>query len=212
MGRRPSLDTVSDKIRRMQYVNLGRTGLKVSRLCLGMMTYGDPAWRAWVLPEDRGRPIIRRAIEKGINFFDTADMYSLGASEEVTGKALREYGRRDECDRGGKTPQPDHASTRLRSWGVSHMHLRGVQSYPGDTRALVHEVLRWLESGRPRDLDDHTNSRRASMAHLTDGPGGGTWEWRMACEGRSLPHFRLLRVTFRSSHKHQREILVTYRA
>ncbi len=58
----------------MQYVNLGRTGLKVSRLCLGTMTYGTPAWRAWVLPEDQSRPFIQRALEAGITFFDTADM------------------------------------------------------------------------------------------------------------------------------------------
>lgn len=80
----------------MQYVNLGRTGLKVSRLCLGMMTYGDPAWRSWVLPEEKGRPIIRRAIESGVNFFDTADMYSLGVSEEITGRALKDFSKRDE--------------------------------------------------------------------------------------------------------------------
>src|SRR6476620_1503244 len=82
--------------RRMQYLNLGRTGLKVSRLCLGAMTYGDPAWRTWVLPEDAGRPFIKRALEAGINFFDTADMYSRGVSEEVTGRALKDFTRRDQ--------------------------------------------------------------------------------------------------------------------
>jgi aryl-alcohol dehydrogenase (NADP+) len=80
----------------MQYTNLGRTGLQVSRICLGMMTYGTPRWRDWVLDEDASRPIIRRAVELGINFFDTADMYSLGVSEEVTGRALRDFARRDE--------------------------------------------------------------------------------------------------------------------
>jgi len=72
----------------MDYVNLGRTGLKVSRLCLGCMTYGSSKWRPWVLDEDPSRPFIRRAWEAGINFFDTADMYSDGASEEVLGRAL----------------------------------------------------------------------------------------------------------------------------
>ena len=62
----------------MQYVNLGRTGLKVSRICLGTMTYGTPAWRDWVLDEVASRPFIKRALELGINFFDTADMYSKG--------------------------------------------------------------------------------------------------------------------------------------
>lgn len=80
----------------MQYSNLGRSGLKVSRLALGCMSYGDPGWRPWVLDEAASRPFFRRAIEAGINFFDTADMYSLGRSEEVTGKLLREYGRLDE--------------------------------------------------------------------------------------------------------------------
>ncbi|MCB9076196.1 MAG: aldo/keto reductase [Anaerolineaceae bacterium] len=80
----------------MDYVNLGRTGLKVSRICLGTMTYGTPDWRDWVLSEDQSRPFIQRALELGINFFDTADMYSLGVSEAVVGRALRDFARRDE--------------------------------------------------------------------------------------------------------------------
>jgi aryl-alcohol dehydrogenase-like predicted oxidoreductase len=75
----------------MEYVNLGRTGLKVSRICLGTMTYGTPAWREWVLPEEESRPFIKRALELGINFFDTADMYSNGLSEEILGRALRDF-------------------------------------------------------------------------------------------------------------------------
>src|SRR5215218_527400 len=80
----------------MQYVNLGKSGLKVSRICLGMMTYGSSKWRDWVLDEEASRPIIRKAVESGINFFDTADVYSLGTSEEVTGRALRDFAKRDE--------------------------------------------------------------------------------------------------------------------
>ncbi|HEY4989742.1 MAG TPA: aldo/keto reductase [Opitutaceae bacterium] len=76
----------------MDYVNLGPTGLKVSRLCLGTMTYGSRKWREWVLEEDESRPFIKRALEVGVNFFDTADMYSLGASEEILGRALRDFG------------------------------------------------------------------------------------------------------------------------
>jgi aryl-alcohol dehydrogenase (NADP+) len=70
---------------------LGNTGTRISPLCLGMMTYGSKKWREWVLEEDEARPILRRAIEAGINFFDTADMYSLGESECLTGKLLREF-------------------------------------------------------------------------------------------------------------------------
>ncbi len=82
----------------MKFTRLGRTGLKVSRICLGCMTYGDPARGAhpWTLPEDASRPLIQHAIEAGINFFDTANVYSDGSSEEILGRALREFARRDE--------------------------------------------------------------------------------------------------------------------
>ncbi|MCC7410010.1 MAG: aldo/keto reductase [Gammaproteobacteria bacterium] len=80
----------------MKYVNLGRTGLKVSRICLGMMTYGSPAWREWVLDEAAALPFIRRALELGINFFDTADIYSAGLSEEILGRALNTCNARRE--------------------------------------------------------------------------------------------------------------------
>jgi aryl-alcohol dehydrogenase-like predicted oxidoreductase len=75
----------------MDYANLGSSGLKVSRICLGTMTYGTSQWREWVLNEPESRPFIQRALELGINFFDTADVYSLGASEEVLGRALRDF-------------------------------------------------------------------------------------------------------------------------
>ena len=82
----------------MQYTRLGRTGLQVSSLCLGCMTYGDPALGAhpWTLPEADSRPLIRAAVEAGINFFDTANIYSNGSSEQIVGRALREYAQRDE--------------------------------------------------------------------------------------------------------------------
>jgi aryl-alcohol dehydrogenase-like predicted oxidoreductase len=81
----------------MEYVNLGRTGLRVSRLCLGMMSYGKHESRAWTLDEDGAEPILRRAIDGGINFFDTADVYNGGESEVLTGKLLRAlFGMREE--------------------------------------------------------------------------------------------------------------------
>ncbi len=76
----------------MEYTRLGSTGLKVSRLCLGAMTYGSKKWREWVLEEEQGRPFYRRALEAGINFFDTADVYSHGVSEEILGRALKDFG------------------------------------------------------------------------------------------------------------------------
>src|SRR5450631_4514969 len=80
----------------MQYVNLGRTGLRVSRICLGMMSYGNDSDRPWVLDEDRAEPIVRAAVEGGITFFDTADTYSAGASEVATGRLLAKLLTRDE--------------------------------------------------------------------------------------------------------------------
>jgi 1-deoxyxylulose-5-phosphate synthase len=79
----------------MNYTNLGKTGLKVSRICLGCMSYGMVKTK-WFLDEEEGRPFIRRALELGINFFDTANMYSNGASEEVLGRALRDFAKREE--------------------------------------------------------------------------------------------------------------------
>jgi len=105
----------------MNYVRLGTTGLKVSRLCLGVMTYGDPGWRPWVLSEEQGRPFIRRALEKGITFFDTADMYSLGKSEEVLGRALRDFASRDRVVVATKAYYPMSSDPNDR--GLSRKHL-----------------------------------------------------------------------------------------
>jgi len=80
----------------MKYSKLGRTGLTVSRICLGCMSYGATSWRPWVLESEAAKPFFRRAIDLGINFFDTADMYSVGVSEEITGRWLREFGKLDE--------------------------------------------------------------------------------------------------------------------
>jgi aryl-alcohol dehydrogenase-like predicted oxidoreductase len=79
----------------MNYRSLGNTGLKITPLCLGTMTYGSRDWRDWVLTEEESRPFFRRALDAGINFFDTADMYSRGASEEVTGRALIDFADRE---------------------------------------------------------------------------------------------------------------------
>src|SRR4051812_22950742 len=82
----------------MDYINLGKSGLKVSRLCLGCMSYGVPqrGTHSWTLDEEQSRPFIQRALELGINFFDTANIYSDGTSEEIVGRALRDSARRDE--------------------------------------------------------------------------------------------------------------------
>jgi aryl-alcohol dehydrogenase-like predicted oxidoreductase len=105
----------------MEYVRLGATGLKVSRLCLGCMTYGDPGWRDWVLDEAASRPFIRDAWEAGVNFFDTADMYSQGRSEEVLGRAVKELARRDEVVIATKVYNP--MGERPTQRGLSRKHV-----------------------------------------------------------------------------------------
>ncbi len=105
----------------MQYLNLGRSGLKVSRVCLGMMTYGTPEWRPWVLDEEHSRPIIRKAIEAGINFFDTANIYSQGVSEEVTGRALRDFASRQEVVIATKVFFP--YNDKPNQGGLSRLHI-----------------------------------------------------------------------------------------
>src|SRR5476651_927580 len=107
----------------MEYVRFGSTGLKVSPLCLGCMTYGNPAWREWVLDETTSRPFIRKALEAGINFFDTADMYSVGASEEVLGRALKDFGpSRDRLVIATKVFNPMGDDPNQRGLSRKHIH------------------------------------------------------------------------------------------
>jgi aryl-alcohol dehydrogenase (NADP+) len=105
----------------MDYTRLGNTGLNVSRICLGCMTYGDPQWREWVLDEAASRPFIQQALDLGINFFDTADMYSLGASEEVLGRTLNGAVARDDVVIATKVFHP--MSERPNDRGLSRKHI-----------------------------------------------------------------------------------------
>ncbi len=107
----------------MEYVNLGSTGLKVSRICLGCMTYGSRKWREWVLEEPESKPLIRQALEEGINFFDTADMYSVGGSEEILGRALKEFGPpRDRLVIATKVFNPMGDDPNQRGLSRKHIH------------------------------------------------------------------------------------------
>jgi aryl-alcohol dehydrogenase (NADP+) len=130
----------------VEYVSFGATGLKVSRLALGAMGFGSLSWRKWALEEDESRPIIRRALELGITFFDTADMYSLGRSEEILGRALKDFGaRRDRTVIATKAciPMSDDPNDR----GLSRKHL--LQSIDASLKRLgtdyvdVFQIHRW---------------------------------------------------------------------
>ena len=148
----------------MQYVNLGKSGLKVSRLCLGMMTYGTPKWRPWILDEEASRPFIEKALEEGINFFDTADMYSKGVSEELTGKLLRESGAKrenvvvatkvyfnltDEVNSGGLSRKHimDAIDASLKRLGMDYVDLNQIHRWDyetpiEETMEALHDVVK----------------------------------------------------------------------
>ncbi|MFE1934745.1 aldo/keto reductase [Streptomyces sp. NPDC059474] len=148
----------------MEYARLGASGIKVSRICLGMMSYGSPEHRPWQLDIDDARPIVRRAVEEGVTFFDTADMYSMGRSEEITGELLRElFPGRDDYVLATKVYSPmgegpnDRGLSRkhilagidasLRRLGTDHVDLYQIHRFdPGtpieETMEALHDVVR----------------------------------------------------------------------
>jgi aryl-alcohol dehydrogenase-like predicted oxidoreductase len=144
----------------MKYVTLGRTGMYVSRICLGCMSFGEPGrgGHPWSLGEEASRPLIRQAIEAGINFFDTANVYSLGSSEEITGRALKDFAKRDEIvlatkvhgvmregpngrglSRKAIMTEIDHSLTRL---GTDYVDLYQIHRW--DRRTPVEETMEAL--------------------------------------------------------------------
>src|SRR5215470_16432869 len=121
----------------MQYTTLGSTGLTVSRICLGCMSYGNPQWRPWVLDEAAAQPFFRAALDNGINFFDTADMYSLGVSEEITGRALRSMAKLEEIVIATKVWYPMNDRPNMK--GLSRKHI--VQGCEASLRRLGIETI-----------------------------------------------------------------------
>ncbi|MDN5848395.1 MAG: aldo/keto reductase [Nitrococcus sp.] len=145
----------------MEYRRLGHSGLKVSRICLGTMSYGSPAWREWVLDEERSRPFIRRALELGINFFDTADMYSDGASEEVLGHALRDFASREEVVIATKVFMPTGEGPNQRGLSRKHiMHaIDASLSRLGTDYVDLYQIHRW-------DDDTPIEETMAALHHV----------------------------------------------
>ncbi len=141
----------------MDYVRLGTTGLTVSRLCLGTMTYGTPAWRPWVLDEAASRPFIKRALEHGINFFDTANMYSNGASEEVVGRALKDFAKREQVVIATKVFYP--VAGEPESGGLSRKQI--MQAIDASLRRLGVDYVDLYQIHR---LDPHTTMEETCEA------------------------------------------------
>jgi aryl-alcohol dehydrogenase (NADP+) len=165
----------------MDYTRLGLSGLKVSRLCLGAMSYGDPAWRPWILSEEAGRPFIKRALELGINFFDTADMYSGGRSEENLGRALKDFASRDQVVVATKVYYP--MSGDPNGSGLSRKHLMSAIDASlgrlGMDYVDLYQIHRW-DVDTPieetlRALDDIVRSGKARYIGASS-----TMSWQFA--------------------------------
>ncbi len=155
--------------------------MKVSRICLGMMTYGTPQWRDWVLDEETSRPFIKRALELGINFFDTADMYSLGVSEEVTGRALRDFAKRDEVIVASKVYQPMSDDPNAR--GLSRKHI--MDSIDASLKRLgmdyvdLYQTHRWdYETPIEETMEALNDIVRAGKARYIG--ASSMWAWQFA--------------------------------
>ena len=177
----------------MDYVRLGPSELNVSRICLGMMSYGDPGWREWLLPEEAAEPIVRRAVEAGVTFFDTADMYSNGRSEEITGRLLAKlFARRDDYVLATKVyfpmgPGPDDRGlsrkhilaaidASLARLGVEHVDLYQVHRWDDETpieetMTALHDVV---QAGKARYIGASSMYawQFAKAQHTAEAAGG----------------------------------------
>jgi aryl-alcohol dehydrogenase (NADP+) len=167
----------------MDYVRLGRTGLKVSRLCLGTMTYGSRSWRDWVLDEEAGRPLIRAALEAGINFLDTADVYSTGVSEEIVGRALKDFARRDDIVLATKVynvmgPGPnDRGLSRKHIMAAIDASLRRLQTDYVD----LYQIHRWdYETPIEETLEALDDVVRAGKARYIGASSMFAWQFATA--------------------------------
>ncbi len=167
----------------MQYVRLGNTGLRVSRICLGTMTYGSSGWRDWVLNEDDSRPFFKRALEAGVNFFDTADVYSLGASEEVTGRALKDFARRDDVVIATKVFSPMGGGPNQR--GLSRKHI--FESIDTSLRRLqtdyidLYQIHRWdAHTPIEETLEALNDLVRAGKVRYIGGSSMYAWQFAKA--------------------------------
>jgi aryl-alcohol dehydrogenase-like predicted oxidoreductase len=190
----------------MEYVRFGSTGLKVSRICLGCMSYGQPAeGNQWALDEEHSRPYIQRALELGINFFDTADVYSKGMSETVVGRALHDFARRDEVVIATKVRFEMGSGPNDR--GLSRKHI--LSSIDASLKRLgtdyvdLYQIHRWdYETPIEESLDALNDVVRAGKARYIGASAMYAWQFAKALYSADLhgwtrfismqPHYNLI--------------------
>ncbi len=189
----------------MEYVRFGNTGMKVSRICLGCMSYGDPARDGWALNEEQSRPYIQRALELGINFFDTANVYSNGMSEEVTGRALRDFARRDEVVIATKVRFATGKGAN--NQGLSRKHILSAIDASlnrlGTDYVDLYQIHRWdYETPIEETLEALNDVVRAGKARYIGGSAMFAWQFAKALYTADLhgwtrfvsmqPHYNLI--------------------
>jgi 1-deoxyxylulose-5-phosphate synthase len=190
----------------MEYVRLGSTGMKVSRICLGCMSFGDPAERGgWALGEEQSRPYIQRALELGINFFDTADVYSNGVSESVTGRALHDFARRDEVVIASKVRFPTGKGPNEQ--GLSRKHIMSAIDASlkrlGTDYVDLYQIHRWdYETPIEETMEALHDVVKAGKARYIGGSAMYAWQFAKALYTADLhgwtrfvsmqPHYNLL--------------------
>jgi 1-deoxyxylulose-5-phosphate synthase len=195
-----------DKEQAMEYIRFGNTGMKVSRICLGCMSYGGPTERwPWALDEETSRRFIQRALELGINFFDTADVYSNGRSEEIVGKALRDFASRDEVVIATKVYFEMGAGPNDR--GLSRKHI--LSSIDASLKRLgtdhvdLYQILRWdYETPIEETLEALNDMVRAGKARYIGASAMYAWQFAKALFTADLhgwtrfvsmqPHYNLI--------------------
>ena len=189
----------------MKYVNLGRSGLKVSGICLGAMSFGSQKWRPWTLSEDKSRPIVRRALELGINFFDTADVYSIGVSEEILGHLLKDLAKRDQVVIATKVNGPMGSGPNDR--GLSRKHI--IDAVHASLKRLgtdyidLYQIHRWdYETPIEETLEALHDVVRAGKARYIGASAMYAWQFAKALYTADLhgwtrfvsmqPHYNLI--------------------
>jgi aryl-alcohol dehydrogenase-like predicted oxidoreductase len=165
----------------MDYTRFGKTGMKVSRICLGCMTYGSTKWRDWVLDEEASRPFIKQALERGVNFFDTADIYSIGASEEILGRAIKDFAKREEVVIATKLFNPMGPGPNQR--GLSRKHV--MEAIDASLRRLgtdyvdLYQIHRFdYETPIEETVEALSDVVRAGKALYVG--GSSMWAWQFA--------------------------------
>lgn len=203
----------------MEYVRFGRSNLKVSRLSLGAMGFGAKSWREWVLGDNESRDIIRRALDGGINLFDTCDFYSIGVSEEILGRVLVDFAPRDEFVLATKVGNPMAGHPNARGFSRKHVHAAidaSLQRLKTDY-VDIYQTHVWDPATDLEELSDAfadvVRAGKARYIGVTTMPAWSFSKLRFIAESKKLPNFMSMQCEYNLSHREaERELLPLCRA